>query len=52
MKLIFIGVLILFIAYYYFSIQKYIEIHQDEKENFKNINIHKFSVYNAHNYNI
>jgi hypothetical protein len=50
MTLIFIAILILSIAYYYFSIQKYIEIPQDEKDNFKNI--HKFSVCNAHNYNI
>jgi hypothetical protein len=52
MTLIFIAILILIIAYYYFSIQKYIEIPQDEKENFKNINIHKFNLCNGHNYNI
>ncbi len=52
MKLIIIAVLLLIIAYVYFSRQKYIEIPKEEKEDFKNVNVHRFSDCNAHDYNI
>ena len=42
MKLNIIAILLLIIAYIYFNIEKYIEIPK-EKEDFKNVNIHKFN---------
>jgi hypothetical protein len=52
MKLIIIAILLLIFAYVYFSRQKYIEMPQEEKEDFKNINVHRFNDCNSHDYNI
>ena len=52
MKLIIIAILLLIIAYVYFCNQKYIEIPKEEKESFKNVNIHKFNDCNDHGYNL
>ena len=51
MKLIIISFFLLIFAYIYFNNQKYIEI-PNEKEDFKNVNIHKFNDCNVHSYNI
>jgi len=52
MKLIIISFFLLIFAYIYFNNQKYIEIPKEEKEDFNNVNIHKFNDCFERDYNI
>lgn len=42
-----LALIILYVAYRYFSKQKYIELDNDEKEDFKNIMIYKYDNFNV-----